>query len=237
MQLFYAPEITTPEYTLSEEESKHAIRVLRLTKGDIIHITDGRGSIFSCRIIDENVKRCRVETESIQSEYERMPYSLVMGVAPTKSIERFEWFLEKATEVGISEIYPLLTTHSERKAIKHERQQRVITSACKQSLKAYHPILHEMTALSELVHSDFDGEKLIAHCNEPRSSEGKRLIKDLIKPESNTLVLIGPEGDFSPEEVDLALCNGFKEISLGTQRLRSETAAVVVAIVASTINQ
>ena len=144
MQLFYAPEITLPEYTLSEEESKHCVRVLRMRVGDELHITDGKGNMYRCKVLNDNAKHCTVEVVETIPEYEKMSYRLVMGVAPTKNIDRFEWFLEKATEVGITEVYPLECDHSERRQIKDEREEKVITSAVKQSLKAYHPTLHPM---------------------------------------------------------------------------------------------
>ncbi len=224
MQLFYAPNFTSPDYTLSEEESKHAVRVLRLGEGDTLHITDGRGNLFCCQLFDPHPKRCRVRVVEQKSEYDKLPYNLTMGVAPTKNSDRYEWFLEKATEIGIAEIYPLLTSHSERKSTKPERETRVITAAMKQSLKAYHPTLHPLTSFEEVVTMPFDGDRFIAHCN---PSEGKRPLPELVQRGVDTLILIGPEGDFSPEEVALALANGFREISLGTQRLRTETAAVV----------
>lgn len=235
MQLFYAPEITLPRYTLSEEESKHCIRVLRMGCGDELHITDGRGTMYRCKIVDDNVKRCMVEVIDQQNEFEKLPYELTIGVAPTKNIDRLEWFLEKATEVGISAVYPLLCEHSERKEIKHEREERVITSAVKQSLKAYHPTLHPMTPFRQLAAMPFDGDKYIAHCN---SEFGEReYLGRLIKKGGNTLILIGPEGDFSPEEINFALQNGFKAISLGKERLRTETAALVATVVTATINK
>lgn len=235
MQLFYAPEITLPRYTLSEEESKHCIRVLRMGCGDELHITDGRGTMYRCKIVDANVKRCMVEVIDQQNEFEKLPYELTIGVAPTKNIDRLEWFLEKATEVGISAVYPLLCEHSERKEIKHEREERVITSAVKQSLKAYHPTLHPMTPFRQLAAMPFDGDKYIAHCN---SEFGEReYLGRLIKKGGNTLILIGPEGDFSPEEINFALQNGFKAISLGKERLRTETAALVATVVTATINK
>ena len=234
MQLFYAPEITLPQYTLSEEESKHCVRVLRMGRGDELHITDGRGTMYRCKIVDDNVKRCTVEVINAEHEYEKMSYGLTIGIAPTKNIDRLEWFLEKATEVGISEIYPLLCDHSERKEIKHEREERVITSAVKQSLKAYHPTLHELTPIRKLIAMPFEGEKFIAHCN---SELGEReYLGKLLKKGNNTLILIGPEGDFSPAEVALAVANGFEEITLGTQRFRTETAAVVAVNMVSIVN-
>lgn len=237
MQLFYAPTITTTaNYTLTEEESKHCIKVLRLHCGDIIHITDGRGNLYCCEIIDDHYKRCIVHINSTQIEFKKLPYSLTMCVAPTKSNDRFEWFLEKATEIGVDSIIPIETSHCERRVIKLERLMKVITAAVKQSLKAYHPTLHDITPLKKVISTPFDGGKFIAHCNPAQSKDGKIYFADLIKRDEPIMVLIGPEGDFSPEEVAYALENGFAEISLGTQRLRAETAALAAVMMVSTIN-
>lgn len=235
MQLFYAPEISLPRYTLPEEESKHCVRVLRMTVGDELHLTDGKGNMYRCKVVSDNVKRCEVEVVETWPEYERMSYGLTMCVAPTKNIDRFEWFLEKATEIGISEVYPLECDHSERRQIKLEREEKVITAAVKQSLKAYRPVLHDLTSVRDIIAMDFEGEKYIAHCD---SSFGERpYLGNLVKKGANTLILIGPEGDFSKEEINFALQNGFKAISLGRERLRTETAAVVATTVVATINK
>ena len=235
MQLFYAPEISLPRYTLPEEESKHCVRVLRMTVGDELHLTDGKGNMYRCKVVSDNVKRCEVEVVETWPEYERMSYGLTMCVAPTKNIDRFEWFLEKATEIGISEVYPLECDHSERRQIKLEREEKVITAAVKQSLKAYHPVLYDLTSVRDIIAMDFEGEKYIAHCD---SSFGERpYLGNLVKKGANTLILIGPEGDFSKEEINFALQNGFKAISLGRERLRTETAAVVATTVVATINK
>ena len=234
MQLFYAPDIVPPEYTLSEEESKHCIRVLRMACGEELHITDGRGNLYRCEIVDDNPKRCRVRVRDTNSEFGKLPYRLTMAVAPTKNIERFEWFLEKATEVGVSEIVPLLCERSERRALKIERAERVVVSAMKQSLKAFCPALRPLTPLDDLLAEPFDGRRLIAHCDAPRME--KRHLFDTLRPHENLLVLIGPEGDFSPAEIDAALRAGFEEITLGRQRLRTETAAVVATVMAATRN-
>ena len=235
MQLFYAPEISLPRYTLPEEESKHCVRVLRMTVGDELHLTDGKGNMYRCKVVSDNVKRCEVEVVETWPEYERMSYGLTMCVAPTKNIDRFEWFLEKATEIGISDVYPLECDHSERRQIKLEREEKVITAAVKQSLKAYHPVLHDLTSVRDIIAMDFEGEKYIAHCD---SSFGERpYLGNLVKKGANTLILIGPEGDFSKEEINFALQNGFKAISLGRERLRTEPAAVVATTVVATINK
>ncbi len=235
MQLFYAPEISLPRYTLSEEESKHCTRVLRMTIGDELHLTDGRGNMYRCKVVDDNAKRCAVEVVETMVEYEPLTYGLVMAVAPTKIIDRFEWSLEKATEIGVTEIYPIECDHSERRQIKDEREQKVITAAVKQSLKAYHPKLHPMTSVREVMALDFDGEKYIAHCD---SSFGeKEYLGKMIKKGGKNLILIGPEGDFSKEEINFAAQNGFKAVTLGRERLRTETAAVVATAIVSTINK
>ncbi|MBR4995218.1 MAG: 16S rRNA (uracil(1498)-N(3))-methyltransferase [Alistipes sp.] len=234
MQLFYAPDITPPLYTLSDEESKHCVRVLRLHEGDQIHITDGKGNLHLCRIVEAHQHHCTIEVIETKSEWEKMPYRLTMAVAPTKHIERFEWFLEKATEVGVTRFIPIECDHSERRTIKYDREFRVITSAVKQSLKAYHPALDELTPVKKVIASGFEGRKFIAHCN---SEEGeRRYLPSIINKNENVLILIGPEGDFSPEEINFALENGFEAISLGTQRLRTETAATIATVMVAVEN-
>ncbi len=236
MQLFFAEDFTSPIYTLSEEESKHAIRVLRLKIGDHISITDGRGNLFSCEIIDDNPKRCSVRAVDCQEEFERREYKLTMAVAPTKNNDRFEWFLEKATEVGVDRIVPLECDHSERRAFKQERGEKVIISALKQSLKAYLPQLDPVTEFKKLITEPFEGKRLIAHCEPEMSKEGKIYLGNAIEKGDDVMILIGPEGDFSPEEINFALQNGFKEITLGRQRLRTETAAVVATVITAAKN-
>lgn len=235
MQLFYAPEITLPIYTLDEEESKHCVKVLRMRPGDELHITDGRGSMHRCKVVDDNAKHCTVEVVETIHEYEKPDYRLVMAVAPTKNIDRFEWFLEKATEVGVSEFYPIECDHSERRQVKHERQLRVVTSAVKQSLKAYHPELHDLVDVRQVMAMPFEGQKFIAHCNAEMGE--RQYLGSLIKKGENVLILIGPEGDFSEEEITFAVQNGFKAVSLGRERLRTETAALASVIITSTINK
>ena len=236
MQLFYAPDLTTPRYTLGEEESKHCIRVLRLRRGDTLHLTDGRGTLYRCEIAEEDARRCTVRVVERFPDYERMPYRLTMAVAPTKNIERFEWFLEKATEVGVSEIVPLLCERSERRALKIERAERVVVSAMKQSLKAYRPTLRPLTPFGEAAAMPFEGRKFIAHCAPAQSPEGKAYLPATLRRGEAALILIGPEGDFSPEEITFARANGFEEITLGAQRLRTETAAVAAVVMVSVAN-
>ena len=234
MQLFYAPQITLPEYTLAEEESKHAIKVLRLSVGDTLHITDGRGTLHLCQVVSDSAKHCTVRVLESQHEFEKRNYNLTMAVAPTKNIDRYEWFLEKATEIGVDNFVALESEHSERRIIKPERELKVITAAVKQSLKAYHPTLEDMTDFKKFVTRDFDGRKFIAHCGE--AIKGKSYLASTLAAGENAVILIGPEGDFSPAEVALAVANGFEEITLGTQRFRTETAAVVAVDMVSIVN-
>lgn len=233
MNIFYTPDIDGNSYTLSEEESKHCVRVLRMEIGEEICLVDGKGGFYTARIVDANPKRCRVEVVAKTDDYGKRPYYLHIAIGPTKLIDRYEWFLEKVTEIGIDEITPLESYHSERRVVKLERSEKVVTAAVKQSVKAYHPVINELTSFKELVKRPFNGKKLIAHCN----PGDKILLKNVVAPAENALILIGPEGDFSVDEVELALKNGFVEISLGESRLRTETAGVVACNALSFINQ
>ena len=237
MQLFYAPDIVPPDYTLSEEESKHCVRVLRMGVGDELHITDGRGNLYRCEIVDDHAKHCRVRVCETHAAFGRLSYELTMGVAPTKNTDRFEWFLEKATEIGILRIIPLDTVHSERRILKTERENKVITAAVKQSLKAYQPQLEELTPFRQVVEAPFEGQKFIAHCAAAVSPQGKNYLPRLLQAGGKVMILIGPEGDFSKEEVEMAVKHGFREITLGNQRLRTETAAVVASVMVATVNE
>jgi len=235
MQLFYEPEFAPPFHILGEEESRHCIRVLRLGAGDELHVTDGRGNLYRCRIVEADARRCRVEAVERTAEFEKMPYGLTLAVAPTKNIERFEWFLEKATEVGVSRIIPVESSRSERRAVKTERGMRVIAAAVKQSLKAYCPELTPMMPFRDIVAMPFEGRRMIAHCDAALSGR-KAYLPSAVRPGENILILIGPEGDFSPEEIKFAAANGFEEITLGPQRMRTETAAVAAAVMAAVVN-
>ena len=223
MHLFYTPDILSETYQLSEEESKHASRVLRLVEGDEIILTDGKGNWMPSEIIDAHPKRCLVKVIEKLESYHPHPYQLYMAVAPTKNINRFEWFLEKATEIGIDKIIPMLSEHSERKEIKQPRLNKVITSAMKQSLKAWHPTLCKMTSFSDILDIEFEGKKFIAWCE---AGIDERMDK-MINPGENVFILIGPEGGFSPAEIELAKNKGFVPVSISQSRLRTETAALV----------
>jgi len=224
MQLFYTPDIdpSHAQYFLSEEESKHAIRVLRLNMGDEMQLIDGRGGLYTAEIKDPHPKRTILQITSAIQGFNKRDHYLHIAIAPTKNIERLEWFLEKATEIGIDEISLIICQRSERKEAKTDRLNKIITSAIKQSIKAYHPVLNEPEPLAKLLARNFDGQKFIAHCD-----AGEKLnLKDTIIPQGKYLILIGPEGDFTPKEIDEALNNDFKAITLGESRLRTETAAL-----------
>lgn len=222
MHLFYVPDILENSI-LSEEESRHAVRVLRLKEGDTIHLVDGLGGFYTARIIEPHPKRCAFEILTKEQREKPHSYRLHIAIAPTKNIDRFEWFLEKCTEIGIDEITPLLCRYSERKQIKPERLEKIIVSAAKQSLKTHFPVLNPIIGFEEFVSTVEAEQKFIAHCYDGQ----KKHLKELLGPEKEVLILIGPEGDFSREEVDLALTAGFEEISLGNARLRTETAGIV----------
>ncbi|SKB67303.1 16S rRNA (uracil(1498)-N(3))-methyltransferase [Daejeonella lutea] len=222
MHIFYTPDIHSDTYILSEEESKHCIKVLRLQKDSLVQLVDGKGGFYEAIISDPHPKRTSLSVIKVQEEFGRRNHHLHIAIAPTKNIERVEWFLEKATEIGIDTITPLICERSERKELKTDRLNKVITSAVKQSIKAYHPKLNEVVRFKEFIGSVSSTQKFIAHCIDGE----KFTLKDKIALNSDYLVMIGPEGDFSPSEVLEALAVNFVPISLGNSRLRTETAAL-----------
>ena len=232
MELFYAYEISGRHGRLDAEESGHCVRVLRHRTGDEIDVIDGLGTLCHCRITDDNPKGVEVEILDSQKDWNALPYRLTIGCCPTKNNDRFEWFVEKATELGVDTIVPLIGERSERKVYKTERAARIALSATKQSLKARIPEIREPLTVKDFLKEPREGLKLIAYCFEddtaPRRSIGEVLAgagKDsVVKPEIT--VLIGPEGDFSPEEAALAIRLGWQPVHLGPSRLRTETAAV-----------
>jgi 16S rRNA (uracil1498-N3)-methyltransferase len=222
MSLFYVPALSSGN-VLSEEESQHAVKVLRLEVGDEITVVDGTGGFYTAKIINPHPKHCTFEITSTILEYGKRDYRLHIAIAPTKNIERLEWFIEKATEIGIDEITPVICRFSERKIIKAERLQKIIVSASKQSVKAYFPQLNPLCTFDELIKHHEASQKFIAHCYD---EDKKQLQKEILKS-TDVLILIGPEGDFSKEEVQKAMSAGFIPVSLGNSRLRTETAGVV----------
>lgn len=222
MHIFYTPDIQT-KTELPEEEAQHCIRVLRLTTGDEITLTDGKGNFYRAEISAATNKRCLVTIKETIFQEPLWPCHLHIAMAPTKNMDRNEWFAEKATEIGFDELTFLQCRFSERKVIKTERIEKILVSAIKQSLKARTPVLNEMTDFNKFIAQDFKGQKFIAHCYEGE----KPLLRDALVKGEDALVLIGPEGDFSEEEVKRATDRGFLPISLGKSRLRTETAALV----------
>ena len=234
MQLFFTPNIdeTSNNFSFDKDESRHIVKVLRKTKGDRLKITNGKGWLFEAEILQPDQKQCSV---SIISKSKQPPrsYTIHLAVAPTKMNDRFEWFSEKATEIGVDRITPILCEHSERRVIKKERYEKVIQAATKQSLHYYMPELDELTSFDDFIRSDFQGEKYIAHCEETE----KKSLKTELNPNTDVCILIGPEGDFSSREINEALKIGFKPISLGSTRLRTETAAIVACHSVAFINE
>lgn len=232
MHVFYTPDIQTSN-ELPEEEAQHCTRVLRLNTGDEITLTDGKGHFYKAEITAATNKRCLVAIRETIVQEPAWNCHLHIAMAPTKNMDRNEWFAEKATEIGFDELTFLNCRFSERKVIKNERIEKILISAIKQSLKARLPILNDMTDFDRFIARDFKGQKFIAHCYEGE----KPLLKNVLKPGEDVLVLIGPEGDFSEEEVSKAIERGFIPISLGKSRLRTETAALVACHTLNLINQ
>lgn len=224
MQLFYNKDLTQndTELRFSKEESKHIVKVLRKSIGDILHITNGDGWLFSAEITLAEVKNCiaKITSRTLQTKRD---YKLHLAVAPTKMNDRYEWFLEKATEIGIDTITPIICDNSERKVIKADRYEKILQSAMKQSLHCYLPKLNKAISFKEFISQEFTGQTFIAHCEET----DRKSLKQSLKPNQDVTILIGPEGDFSTKEIALALQQNVTPVTLGDTRLRTETAAIV----------
>ena len=233
MQFFYTPDISENTYIFSKEESKHCIKVLRKKVGDDIHLVDGKGNLYHTTIIDDNPKGCRVKIKKKDVDFNKRNYRIHMVVSPTKKNDRFEWFLEKVTELGVDEITPIICQNSERKVIKLERFNKILVAAMKQSLKAYLPQLNQAITWKEFMQQKFNVNRFIAHCGEAR----KTPLKQWLKPHQDVMILIGPEGDFSDTEIREAMSSGFVPVSLGKSRLRTETAAVVACHTINLLNE
>ena len=226
MELFYAHEVSGSYCRLNAEESGHCVRVLRHRTGDPIDVIDGQGTLYHCRLTDDNPKGAEAQVLEATPDWNAHPYHLTIGCCPTKNNDRFEWFVEKATELGVDRIVPLIGERSERRVYKTDRAARIALSATKQSLKARIPEIVEPMAVKDFILSKGDSLKLIAYCFE---GDTKRTsIKQALASYKGTdiTILIGPEGDFSPEEARLAIAGGYVPIHLGASRLRTETAAV-----------
>nr|WP_299067329.1 16S rRNA (uracil(1498)-N(3))-methyltransferase [uncultured Allomuricauda sp.] len=233
MQLFYNPSLDNSfkQFFFSAEESKHILKVLRKQEGDVLHITNGKGYLFKAEILVADAKKCKAQIISTEKSIPKR-YKLHLVVAPTKMNDRYEWFLEKATEIGVDEITPIICEHSERKVIKQERMERVLQSAMKQSLQTYLPKLNPAISYKEFMNQEMGGLKFIAHCDEGEKMELKRRVA----ADKDIIILIGPEGDFSKSEINLAKSKNFVPVSLGNNRLRTETAAIVACTTVSIIN-
>jgi 16S rRNA (uracil1498-N3)-methyltransferase len=223
MQLFYNPNITENDtnFNFDKDERRHIVKVLRKKSGDVLHITNGKGWLFEGELTLAEIKHCTVKINS-KSLQPKRTYNLHLAVAPTKMNDRYEWFLEKATEIGIETITPIICDHSERKIIKTERFEKIIQSAMKQSLQCYLPQLNAPIAFKDFITQDFSGQKLIAHCEETH----KKSLKSQLRTNEDYTILIGPEGDFSVKEIEIALHQNFIPVTLGETRLRTETAAI-----------
>lgn len=230
---FYAPDIAINSI-LPESDSQHCVRVLRMKEGDTLEVIDGKGHRYTCRLIEAHAKRAYVEIIEKQDVPLSWQNNITIAVAPTKHLDRMEWMVEKLTEIGVNRIIPLLCRYSERKELKIERLEKIAISAMKQSLKTVLPIIDVMTPIKDVITKQMYDQRFIAYCD---TSIPRKLLSAEYRANKDTLILIGPEGDFSTEEINLALNSGYKPISLGDNRLRTETAAVVACDTCHIINQ
>lgn len=219
---FYAPDIATT-LQLPESDSKHAVRVLRMKDGDTISVIDGRGLLYTCRLVDAHPRHAAVEIVSVEPRPLPWRQRLAVAVAPTKHMDRMEWLVEKMTEVGVNTIIPMLTDRSERRELKTERLEKIAVSAMKQSLKAVLPEILPLTPLKNITGMMPGAGRYVAYCDE---AVGKTDFAKVYEPGHDTLILIGPEGDFTPDEIRTTLEAGFRPVTLGDNRLRTETAAL-----------
>lgn len=226
-QLFFTQQIDKGFAVFEEEEGRHLSTVLRKKPGDLLHITDGKGFIYAAELTDAGKRQVLARILSSTAVAPARP-RLHLAIAPTKQMERFEWLLEKITEIGVDEITPLLCTRSERDQVRLDRLDKILVSAMKQSLRAWLPILHPLTRFQDLVKKTGEAQKRLAWC----ADEPLPHLKTTLAPDADILVAIGPEGDFTPQEVQLALSNGFQGVGLGSARLRTETAGVLAVSVA-----
>jgi len=235
MRLFYDPDISGEFHVLKQEESHHCTKVLRLKQGDEVFIADGAGKLYQCEILEIHQKKTLLKVNDVREGDDKRNYRLHIAIAPTKSNDRTEWFVEKSTEIGIDDITPIICKNSERKVIKNDRLNRVAESAMKQSYKSYNPIINEQVNFDKFIMQGFgEVQKFIAHCEE---HDDKIYLGNLLKKEGSYLILIGPEGDFNADEIQMAKDAGFIPVSLGRSRLRTETAGVVASDIVSIISQ
>lgn len=247
MYLFFCPDILTRQ-ELPEEESQHCVQVLRSVAGDHIIITDGQGTIYEAEITEPHRKHCAFRILRQEHPAPLHDGHVHIAIAPTKHMDRLEWMIEKCTEMGVDEITPVLCRFSERKTVNEERLQKILIAAAKQSLKATFPKLNPLTPVQDLIRGAVEQDKLIAHCMSDETenadiqhnyatSEDKYALQNCIQRGHSVVILIGPEGDFSPDELRLALDNGWQGVSLGKARLRTETAGMVACHTALLFNE
>ena len=235
MHRFYCPDIADT-LTLGEEDSKHCVKVLRMAEGDTIEVVDGNGTLYTCRITMAHPKRCAIEVLDKEVQTPHWGHRIVLAIAPTKNLDRIEWLAEKCVEMGVDRIIPLRCHNSERTVLKTERLKKIMVSAMKQSLKATLPLLDEMTPVAQVLAEPFEGTRCIAYCDE-QLPRGQRLtLTGIYRPGQDVMVLIGPEGDFSPEEVQAARDAGFMPVTLGESRLRTETAGMMAVAAIHTLD-
>ena len=230
MRLFYCPNIEI-ETVLSEEESRHAIKVLRLKKGDKIEVINGKGASFVAQIMNEDAKKCNLKVVS-KKTHDLKEYSLDIIVSPTKNADRIEWFVEKAIEIGVDKITLINASRTERKKVRLDRLEKIAISAMKQSKTYFLPQITEVMSFNDVVEESFDGQRFVAHCIE----DEKKHLKSQLNVNGKYQILIGPEGDFTEDEIRLAIQNNFSPITLGENRLRTETAALYACALVNVVN-
>jgi 16S rRNA (uracil1498-N3)-methyltransferase len=234
MQIFYAPDISGNAYTLDEKESGHCIRVLRMKSGTSVQLIDGKGNLYEAVIVNPDPKKCSLAITGVKREFEKRGYRLHMAISPLKNYERFEWFIEKSVEIGVDEITPVICSNTEKPGIKRDRINNLIISAMKQSLKSTLTILNEPCQFNDFIKGRLSETRLIAHCY---SEEARSRIGEVYTKGSNAVMMVGPEGDFSREEILAAVENGFLPVHLGQSRLRSETAGISACYSICYLNQ
>jgi 16S rRNA (uracil1498-N3)-methyltransferase len=234
MQLFFSPDISEDDesFHFDKDESRHIVKVLRKKVGDQLQLTNGKGWLFYAELTSVNSKQCSVAITSKRKQ-EKRDFNLHLVVAPTKMNDRYEWFLEKATEIGVEEITPIICDHSERKVIKQERYEKIIHTAMKQSLSCYLPKLNKAIVFSDFIKQKINAQKFIAHCEDI----GRKSLKSQLQSHKDCIILIGPEGDFSVKEIEIALQHNYIPVTLGKSRLRTETAAVVACHSVAFVNE
>jgi 16S rRNA (uracil1498-N3)-methyltransferase len=234
MQIFYAPGISGGTYLLDEKESRHCIRVLRMVRGTPVKLFDGKGNLYEGIISKPDAKECLISVSNIITDFEKRPYRLHIAISPLKNTDRFEWFIEKSVEIGIDEITPIICEKTEKLNVKPERINNIIISAMKQSLKANLTLLNELCSFEKFIRNNLPGKKMIAHCN---SDLERRGIGGAYSKGEDAVITIGPEGDFSDDEIKTACMEGYQPIHLGPSRLRTETAGIAACHSIYLLNQ